>query len=178
MTSVSPESFELVVYDAAEIGRVFDAVVATVSGLPDGLDATVSVLENAPTTRCWIDSLDPLALTVESGALENTRAPRTFGEEAASATFARLLLEYRDRLDPDFGAPALDVEIDYDDRIAWHVYCYGRASRLGLRVFKPRYRYDFRNRHGFTDVADANYEMLWSADNLTWGDISGLAPAT
>lgn len=176
MTSVSPESFELVMYDATEIGRVFDAVLATVPGLPEGLDASIAVKEDAPTTRAWIDSLDPLTLTVESGSLENTRAPRTFGEESASATFARLLLECRDRLDPDFGAPPLDSEIDYNDRIAWHVYCYGRATRLGHRVFKPRYLYDFRNRHGFTDAADANYEMLWSADHLTWSDISGLAP--
>lgn len=177
MTSVSPESFELVHYDAAEIGRVFDSVLDTIPGLPDGLDVSISVKEDLPTTRGWIDSLDPLALTVESGALENTRAPRTFGEEAASASFARLLLEYRDRLDPAFGAPSLDVEIDYDDRISWHVYCYGRATRLGHRVFKPRYLYDFRNRHGFTDAADANYEMLWEAESLTWSDISGLAPS-
>ena len=57
------------------------------------------------------------------------------------------------------------------DAIAWAVYCYGRATRLGYRVYKPKYLYDFRNRHGFTDDADADYERLWTAENLIWSQI-------
>lgn len=165
----------MVFFDAAEIASVFESVRATVPDLPGDLDVAIDIDETLPTTRARLTSLKPLAFHVESGALENTKAPRTFGEEAASATFARLLLEFRDRTDPGFGAPDLDDELDPADLIAWQVYCYGRATRLGHRVFKPRYLYDFRNRHGFTDAADANYEMLWAGESLTWADISGLA---
>lgn len=176
MITVNPSSFERVLFDADEIARVFDAVVATVPGLPEDLSVTLNIAENLPTTRAAISSLDPLTFDLESGSVENTKAPRTFGEEAASATFCRLLLEYRDRLDPAFGAPALVAEISQTDRVSWLVYCYGRTTRLGHRVYKPRYRYDFRNRHGFTDQADHDYEMLWSAENLTWSDITDLSP--
>ena len=173
MTTVHPETFDLVFYDASEIGRVLDEVAAKIPGLPDDLDVTVEVDEDKPNTRVGVRSIDPVELHVESGALENLKAPRSFGEAAAAATFARLLLEVRDRLDPAFGAPPTDEELSQADAISWAVYCYGRATRLGFRIFKPKYRYDFRNRHGFTDSADADYERLWSAEDLTWIEVTG-----
>ena len=45
---------------------------------------------------------------------------------------------------------------------------YGRTSRLGLRLHKPRFRYNFRNRHGFTDRADEVFDELWAAGEIPW----------
>ena len=44
----------------------------------------------------------------------------------------------------------------------------GRLGRLGHPVQRQRRLYQFRNRHGFTDAADAAFEQLWEADDLTW----------
>ena len=51
----------------------------------------------------------------------------------------------------------------------------GRLERLGYRAQRQRRLYHFRNRHGFTDVADAAFERLWTADGLTWADIDRAA---
>ena len=174
MTIVRPASFTKVFFDGVELARVFDAARSTIPGLPPELEVIIDVDEDAPTTRMAISSLTPVVFDIESGALEDSRSPRAFGEEAASATFARLLLELRDRWDVGFAAPPLDAELSQADRIAWAVHCYGRAGRLGFRVFKPRYRYDYRNRHGFSDASDANFEALWSADDLTWKQIEAI----
>jgi hypothetical protein len=42
-------------------------------------------------------------------------------------------------------------------------------------VQRQRRLYQFRNRHGFTDAADAAFDRLWSADGLTWAEISALS---
>jgi hypothetical protein len=57
--------------------------------------------------------------------------------------------------------------------VAWDVYGSARLVRLGHFHYNQRQRrlYHFRNRHGFTDVADAAFEQLWSGDGLTWDDL-------
>jgi hypothetical protein len=45
-------------------------------------------------------------------------------------------------------------------------------------VQEQRRRYHFRNRHGFTDVADAMFERLWNGDGLTWAEIEAACSAT
>ena len=51
----------------------------------------------------------------------------------------------------------------------------GRIGRLGHRVQRQRRLYHFRNRHGFTDAADAAFDRLWSGEGLTWADIVALS---
>ena len=36
---------------------------------------------------------------------------------------------------------------------------------------RQRRLYQFRNRHGFTDVADAVFQRLWEGEGLTWADL-------
>jgi hypothetical protein len=48
---------------------------------------------------------------------------------------------------------------------------------LGYRVFEPRWRYNFRNRHGFTDDSDAIFDRIWGADRLTWSELSAASEA-
>lgn len=169
--TVVPQTFELVQFDADEIEAAFVEMAAQVPGLPANLTAEIQVDEEISTTRMAVASVEPLVLTLESGALENLKQPRTFGEVAAANSFGRLLFEVADRLSPEFGAPEIGEPSDLGQRVAWDAYCHGRVARLGVRTYKPKYIYNFRNRHGFTDAADATFETLWSASDLTWADI-------
>ncbi len=170
---VEPAEFVKVAFDAQQIAAVAEAMAALVPGLPETIDLRVVVDQELPTARVAVTSLDPLEFGIESGALEDTRVPRTFGTEMASASIGRLFLEVADRLDPAFGAPGVDEAIELGPRMAWDVYCYGRLARLGPRIHKPKHLYNFRTRHGFSDAVDARFEQLWSGSNLTWGDIAG-----
>lgn len=172
--TVVPDTFELVDFEASQIQDVYDDMVGRVPGLPDGLVAEIQVDEQVPTARIGVTSIEPLVLAMESGAFENTKQPRSFGVEASENSLGRLLFEVADRLSDDFGAPPLDEELELAERVAWNTYCFGRLSRLGVRVYKPKHIYNFRNRHGFSDAADATFEKLWSAESLTWSDIKAL----
>ena len=51
----------------------------------------------------------------------------------------------------------------------------GRLARLGYPPQRQRRLYHFRNRHGFTDAADAAFDRLWAADGLTWAEIVAIS---
>ena len=70
----------------------------------------------------------------------------------------RLLLQALDRRDPAFGDPPPDDALSVAHRVAWDVYAVGRLQRLGYRAQRQRRLYAFRNRHGFTDAADAAFD--------------------
>jgi hypothetical protein len=178
MITVTPDTFTKVKFSADEIVAVVEKMLELVPGVDPSLDVQLAIAEDEPTTRVSISSLDPVVFEVDSGALENTRDPRTFGEEMASNSIGRLLFEYLDRTDGSFGAPPLGEPTDLRHRSAWAVYCYGRVSRLGVRVYRPKHLYDFRNRLGFSDAADAVFDRLWAADGLVWSDIDALATST
>ena len=50
-----------------------------------------------------------------------------------------------------------------------------REAVLDLSGQRQRRLYQFRNRHGFTDASDAAFDRLWSADGLSWADISSIS---
>lgn len=168
--SVRPERFSMVHFDAAEIGALVERLVEDV-GLPPALDVVVDVDETTPLGRSVIASIDPVVLQVESGALEDPKRPRQLDPVGAADVLGRLLLAVRDRRDPAFGDPPPEAELPLPHAVAWQVYCVGRLSRLGYRTQPARRRYQFRNRHGFTDVADAVFDELWAAEGLTWADL-------
>ncbi len=58
---------------------------------------------------------------------------------------------------------------------SWDAYSIGRLERLGYPSQRQRWLYNFRNRHGFTDVADAAFDRLWTAPSLTWDEIVALS---
>lgn len=175
MITVTPQTFTKVDYDAGRIADFASRAVAVVPGLPDDLRIDVRIDEDQATSRASIASIDPLVLDLDSGAIEDYRRPRELGESEAVTAVSRLLLEFRDRQDPEFGAPPLDAEPTLAHKQAWDVNLYGRLGRLGLTVHKPRYRYNFRNRHGFSDNADRIFEQLWTTDDLTWPRITALS---
>ncbi len=176
MVVVSPTSFTKVEFSTEEILGVASEVMGRMDAFPGDLDVELIIDEDQPTTTMAISSLDPLVLSLDSGALENTRHPRTFGVEMASVSLASLFIEYLDRIDDAFGAPEVGEPSDFGEKIAWSAYTHGRVQRLGYRIHKPKHLYNFRNRHGFSDTADQAFEALWAANHLTWADILALCP--
>lgn len=171
---IRPEQFSLVLFDAAEIRAIVEELVAEL-GLPPDLHVTVDVDETTPMGRALLSSMDPVVLKVESGALEDPKRPRMINPDGAVDVLGRLLMELRDRLDPAFGAAPPDDDLTLPQSAAWQAYCVGRLGRLGHHVQRQRRLYQFRNRHGFTDAADAAFERLWTAERLTWAEIDAIS---
>lgn len=168
--TVTPNTFTMVFFDHDTIVALTEALVAEV-GLPAGTDVTVEIDERVPLGSYALQSVDPVVLHLEGGALEDPKHLRHFSDRAAADTIGRLLFQAVDRLDPAFGAPDPGEALALPHRAAWETYCLGRLARLGHDVQPARVRYAFRNRHGFTDAADAAFDRLWAADRLTWTEL-------
>jgi hypothetical protein len=171
---VRPTEFSMVFFDAAEIQGIVEQLVTEV-GLPADLSVTLDIDETTPMGRARVASVDPLVITAESGALEDVKAPRRLSRTGTLDVIGKLLFSVRDRLDPAFGDPPADDELTLQESVAWEVYCVGRLGRLGHPVQRQRRLYQFRNRHGFTDAADAAFDQLWKADGLTWSEIKAIS---
>jgi hypothetical protein len=96
---------------------------------------------------------------------------------ATANSLGRLLLRARDRLLGGFGEAPADTDLSLAQVAAWETYCAGRLERLGVSVNQQRWRYNFRNRHGFSDRSDAAFETLWASDGLTWGELDAISSA-
>lgn len=174
--TVEPATFELVLFDAGMIAADAELALTRVPELT--LETlTIAVEENKPTTRMRITSVDPAAVMVESGRLENTKQPRTYSPDAAAITLTKACVELAQRLDPGFGAPDLLDEVSLAERIAWDVQQLGRVQATGVTIHAPRYRYDFRNRHGFTDAVDAAFDRLLTWHDARYADVVALSHA-
>jgi hypothetical protein len=169
---ITPESFQNVFFEHAQIEAV-------ASKLIDDLGITAAVRidvdESTPLSKVRQTSVDPLVLAVESGALEDNKRPRQFGEVQAADALGRALAKAADRLDPSFGAPDLDEQLPLPHLAAWDTYCVGRLVRMGYAPQRQRRLYTFELRHGFTDVALAAFEQLWNAESLTWPEIVAIS---
>lgn len=174
--TVTPETFRLVGFDAGDIAGIATGLARRVR-LPAGLPIRIEVDETTPLARSRIVSAEPAVLAVESGALEDPHRPRQLSERATGSVLGRLLLQLRDRRDPAFGVPPVDVRLTAAQWTAWDVYAMGRLSRLGQEVRRPRWQYHFRLRHGFSDTTDAVFAQIWAADRLTWTDLTRLSDA-
>ncbi|HVV35497.1 MAG TPA: hypothetical protein VHC63_02760 [Acidimicrobiales bacterium] len=170
--SVEPTEFHYVNFDAAEITRL----VGEVADLVGLADATIEIKidESTPLGRAVVTSLDPIVIEVEGGAFENAKAPRQLSDRSVRDVLSRLLFKVSDRRSGRFANAPAEGEVPLPHAVAWDVYAVGRASRAGIDVSKARRLYHFRNRHGFNDVADAAFETLWNADDLTWDELSAL----
>lgn len=173
--TVTPEEWHYVAFDSGRIAAVAGKLLGEV-GLD--VDLVVEVDETTPMGRVATTSLDPLAVSVESGAFEDAKRPRQLSEQAVADVLGRILHRCRDRLDPAFGGPPPDAELTLQQSTAWDAYAVGRCARLGYPVQRQRRLYHFRNRHGFTDVADAAFARLWDAEGLTWTDIEAVCAET
>jgi hypothetical protein len=172
--TVTPERFSFVAFDADEIREIVREVAARLE-LSNPIE--VSVDETTPLGKVSSrvvgepSSDATIAVSLQSGALEDTRHLQTFSADRARRSVARSLLRARDRLRADWSGAPDDTDLTNAQTTAWDVYCGGRIERLGFAPNQQQYRYDFRNRFGFTDDADRLFEQLWSADDLSWSDL-------
>lgn len=171
--SVTPETFTMVLFEHDAIVAAVERIAGQV-GLGD-VDIAVEVNEAIPLARTHIESIDPIALSIDGGAFEDPRHPRQLSEHAVIDTVGRLLLQVMDLRSPTFGDPPADADMPLAHRVAWDVYAVGRLQQLGYDSQRQRRLYGFRNRHGFTDAADAAFEQLWTGSDLTWEDVTRLS---
>ena len=112
------------------------------------------------------------------GAFEDPKHPRQLSPVGVQTEAVRMLARIGDRRRAGFGDPPPLAEITLAQGDAWDAWALGRASRRGLAVNQQRWRYRFRNRHGFTDTADAVFERLWAAEDVTWADLAAACEET
>ena len=173
--SVTPQAFNYVAFDAALIQRVAADLLASL-GLT-GRDVHIEVDETTPLARLRVEVGETISIRAESGAFEDTKRPRQQSETTTATSLGRVLLRVRDRLGGDFGAAPSDKDLTLAQMAAWETYCVGRLHRLGIPVNEQRWRYNFRNRHGFTNAVDAAFDRLWAGDDLSWDALAAISDA-
>ena len=173
--TVSPETYNLVEFESEPIRAVASKLMDEIGV---GVPLRIEVDETTPLGRAWTSSLEPLVLSVESGAFEDPKRPRHLSSRSIADVLGRLLFRAKDRLDPNFGEVPADDDLSLPESTAWDAYAVGRLARLGYPAQRQRRLYHFRNRHGFSDVADAAFERLWTGDGITWADIQAVCEET
>ena len=170
--TVSPETFELVNFDAAEITRIVEQVADAVglgADVPVSIDVDEASMQGKSSSRVEGDGV---VIEASGGAFESLRKAREFDEERCKNVVGQALMKARDRLDPAFGTPPADADLSVREEVAWATAIEGRLARLGIITGRPKRRiYHFRVRHGFNDDVDRVFDRLWNADGLTWADI-------
>ncbi len=174
--SVTPQEFKYVAFDASLIQRVAEGLLSSL-GLADH-DVHIDVDETTPLSRMRVEVGDTISIRAESGAFEDTKRPRQQSEMMTTTSIGRMLLRVSDRLTGGFGDAPPDEDLTLAQTAAWEAYCVGRLGRLGIAVNEQRWRYNFRNRHGFTDAADESFNRLWASDGLTWGGMQTICAAS
>jgi hypothetical protein len=167
--TVTPQSFTFVNYDAAEIERLV-AELATKLGVTS--DIALEVDETSPLARVTVvDAAEPITIRAESGALEDTKRLRQLSARAVCTSLGRVLLRLRDRASGRFDDAPPDTELTLPQQAAWDTYCLGRLERIGVPVNHQRWRYNFRNRHGFNDEVDVAFDSIFAADGWSWAEL-------
>lgn len=172
--TILPDTFHICRFDPATLTRLAEHVLE-VTGVDR--DLRIEVDEMNPLTWVVVEAIDPVVvLKAASGAFEDPRKPRDLSETTANDSLAKALFRIHDRLDPTFGDPPAEGEVPLPEQAVWDTWAVGRAVRHGLAGQEARYRYIFRNRHGFTDAADAAFDHLWTTtDTLRWADVQRIA---
>ena len=168
--TVTPQEFHFVTFDAARIAELVEQVADAV-GVPDDTAVLIDVDERVPLGRVELLDVDPIRLTVQGAAFENAKRPRELHDKDVVDTTGRWLVRALDRRSPAFADAPSESDLPIPLAVAWTASCAGRCEQAGFAPAKERWRYHFRNRHGFTDVSDACFERLWSAPSPTWADI-------
>jgi len=174
--SVSPQRFTYVGFDAALIQRITEGLMNEL-GLADH-DVHIEVDETTPLSRVRVTIDDQISIRAESGAFEDTKRPRQQSETTTATSIGRVLLRVKDRFSGGFDDAPADDQLTLAQAAAWDAYSVGRLGRMGVAVNEQRWRYNFRNRHGFTDAADAAFDRLWAADGLTWSELLAISVST
>jgi hypothetical protein len=172
--TVTPAEFHLIKFESAEIAAVA-AELAELLGVTNPIHVIVD--ETTPLAKMSAEVSEgssdaTITIRAESGALEDTQRFTHFSADSTRGSLGRMMLRARDRLRPEFADTPGDLDLSPTDNAAWDTYCAGRLSRLGIPVNQQRFRYNHRNRFGFTDEVDADFDRLWAADDLAWSDLA------
>ena len=175
--TVAPAQFVHVKYDAAEIAALVTDLTEQL-GVSNPIELTID--ETTPLAKI-VSELDAVSsdavirIAAQSGALENTKVLTTLGPVQTRVAVGRMLLRARDRMRDDFADAPADNDLTREENAAWDTYCAGRLLRAGCEIHEQRWRYNHRNRFGFSDAVDTDFDRLWAADDLAW---AGLIPGT
>jgi len=172
--TVTPEEFTLVDFDHAELLALVTEVATTIGHDP-AVDITVEVDQDIPLIGTQLRSIDPVDLYIEGGAMEDPKRIRQFHASGARVVVGRLLMMAMDRRSEEFGPVPGNEDIELPLSTAWNTYVVGRLARLGFPSQRQRRLYTFRNRHGFTDAADAAFDKLWNSESLTWAEVAAIS---
>lgn len=171
--SVQPAEFVQVKFDANEIAEIVTALAESL-GVSNSISLIVDETTPLAKLRCTIDAPSSdatITIHAQSGALENTQVLTTLGVRHTQMSIGSMLLRARDRMRADFAETGDDDDLSLAETAAWNTYCAGRLARVGVEVNTQRWRYNHRNRFGFSDAADADFDRLWTADDLGWADV-------
>jgi hypothetical protein len=171
--TVTPEQFTYVSFDAPTIEGLLSDLLDRL-GMSDRA-LRVEINEASPVVSIVAEDGDPIVVRADSGAFEEPRRPRALSDDNVITNAGRVLLRLRDRSDGSFADAPAEAGLTLAQVAAWDTYSVGRLAGLGYRAHAPRWRYNFRNRHGFTDAADAAFDRIWSADRLTWAELVGIS---
>jgi len=171
--TVTPQEFTFVSFDAATIEALLAGLLERLGLGQRSLQ--VEVNEASPIVRIDAEDGDPIVVRADSGAFEEPRRPRSLSDDNVVTNTGRVLLRLRDRSDGSFADAPAEGDLTLAQMAAWDTYSVGRIARLGYHVHEPRWRYNFRNRHGFSDATDAAFDRVWNADRLTWEELSAIS---
>jgi hypothetical protein len=172
-----PEQFTLVKFDADEVRGLIDAAIAD-TDFPAGVDVTVEVDEVLPhpLTASIVEIVDGQAtLWFTGGCFESPQRAAGLSVDHTKVELATALLRAKDRLEGGFGSAPEDEALTERQRTVWDAYAEARVAALGYPVRVQRRRYVFRLYGGFNDVADAEFERLWSGGTLDWAGLEATA---
>jgi hypothetical protein len=168
-----PEQFTLVKFDADEVRGLIDAAIAD-TGFPSGVDVTVEVDEVLPhpLTASIVEIVDGGALLwFTGGCFESPQRAAGLSVDHTKVELATALFRAKDRLEGGFQSAPEDEALTERQRTVWDAYAEARVAALGYPVRVQRRRYVFRLYGGFNDVADAEFERLWSGGPLDWPEL-------
>ena len=174
-----PAEFTLVKFDADEVRALIDRTMAEVS-FPDDVDVTIEVDEVLPhpLTASAADVVDGAAnLWFTGGCFESPQRQTGLSVDNTRVELGAGLLRAKDRLVGGFANAPADDELDERQRAIWDAYAEARLAALGYPVRVQRRRYTFRLFGGFNDLADAEFERLWSGATLTWDELAAMSDA-
>ncbi|MGD9795398.1 MAG: hypothetical protein AB7V43_18175 [Acidimicrobiia bacterium] len=175
MIIVEPAVFEIVAFDGAEIAAQA-AAIADVLGCADLL-ITIVIDEATPMTRSSIESVDPIVIGIEAGAIEDPRRIRHLQLDRLREVVSRQLLGALDRRDPRFADADGDDRLSLSQRTAWDVHIAGRLHRLGFPVGRARWEHRFTLGHRPGPATEVAFATLWDTDRLTWAQIDAISAA-
>jgi hypothetical protein len=172
--SVDPAEFTQVKYDANEIAAIVTSL-AEVLGVSNTISLVIDETSPLAKITCSIDAPSSdatIVIDAMSGAIENTKQLTTLGRIQTQTSVGRMLLRARDRMRSDFAEAGDDDKLTLAESAAWDTYCAGRLARADVEINTQRWRYNHRNRFGFSDVGDADFDRLWIADDLSWAEVT------